>query len=260
MSVRLYADEFRCAIYEEAPGGGDPIDPLSQMNRPVVNPLGWLSNIYFHSDLSYYGVVASNLSVSITHAGVPGAVRSAGGEGEVSTVVTTTGLVVPEDHLLLTHGLGYIPRFFAIRDGVLAPSSVPIQRVSKTRIRYASFYATDTEIRVRTVGFSDENALPAITVTYGVMVFRDSAPDPVGKMFDVSSGEAVFGKGKFRGSNPHLRVVGPGDTPFAIATNRTAAIRNGGARSYIPDDTFYDWGEFNGSLSPPSYIYVTAGV
>lgn len=260
MSIRFYADENVAAIYEEAPGGGDPIDPSSLMNRPIVAPLSWLPNIYFHSELDYYGVVASTLSTPITHPVIPGITRTAGGTGEVSTVVSLAGQTIESDHLLLQHNLGYVPKFFGIQNGKLVPNSFPVQYVSTNRVRFASIYATSAQIRVRTLGWSDANSTPAATINYGALVFRDAAPISGEAMLDLYPGNAVFGQGKFKGSNPHLRVVGPGDTLFAAAMDRTAAVRNGGLRSYAPDGGFFDYGVFNGTLAPPEYIYVTAGV
>lgn len=260
MSIRLYADELRSAIYEEAPGGGDPIDPASLMNRPVIAPLDWLQNIYFHSDLDYYGVAAYNLSVSLTHSAITGAtVTNAGG---ISNPISYQFNSAIQDQLVLTHNLGYVPRFYAVVDGKMAPNSAPVQYSSVNKIRFASVYATTTEIRVHSFGFTDNTTLAATTVTYGVLVFRTPAIEPSLPMLsiDVNSPGVVFGQGKFIGSQPHLRVVGPGDTDFAVATNRTMAIRNGGFRTYLPNGSFFDYGNFNGSLTAPQFRFITAGV
>lgn len=260
MSIRLYADSLRCAIYEEAPGGGDPIDPNSLMNRPVVNPTGWLTNLYFHSDLDYYGVAAYNLSVPLVHSAIAGAtVANAGG---ISNPIYYQFNSATQDQLLLTHNLGYVPRFYAVVDGKMAPNSVPVQYQTVNKVRFASVYATTTEIRVHSFGFTDNTNLAGTTVTYGVLVFRTPAAVPSLPMLniDVSSPGVVFGQGKFIGSQPHLRVVGPGDTDFAVATNRTLSIRNGGFRAYLPNGSYFDYGNFNGSLTAPQFRFITAGV
>lgn len=260
MSVRLYADEFRCAIYEEAPGGGDPIDPTSLMNRPVMSPMSWLANLRFHSDLDYYGVAAFNLSIPIAHSAVAGAtVANAGG---ISNPIYYQFNSATQDQLLLTHNLGYVPKFYAVVDGKMAPNSVPVQYESVNKIRFASVYATTTEIRVQSFGFTDNTNLSATTVTYGVMVFRTPNAVPAFPMLNIEASGlgVIFGQGKFVGSQPHLRVVGPGDTNFAVATNRTVAIRNGGFRTYLPNGTYFDYGSFNGSLAAPTFRFITAGV
>lgn len=260
MVKRLYADSFRCAIYDEAPGGGDPNDPNSLMNRPVVSPSSWLSYIYFHSDLNYYGVVASTLGTTLTHPFIPTATRLAGGgTGEASGVVNFLGQQGVSDDPILTHNLGYIPNFYGITAGSFVPNGTIIQSEAGGS-RFSCMYATTTQIRVRTFGYSNANNLSAYSVTYGAIVFRDVAPISSEMMLDLQPGRVVFGQGKFISSNPHLRVVGSGDSPFAIATDRTAGIRNGGVRAWLPNGSVRDWGAFNGSVPSPSFINITAGV
>lgn len=261
MVRRLYADGLRCAIYDEAPGGGSPSDPNSLMNRPVINPTAWLSYLYFHSDLNYYGVVASTLGTTIVHPAISGGTRQAGGgTGEVSAIVYLNGLPMATDDVLLTHNLGYVPNFYGIVNGNLMPNGTVIQSGGGFGSRFTSMYATSTQIRVYTFGYSTASALPAISVSYGALVFRNAAPIPTEKMLDIQPGRAVFGQGKFISTQPHLRVVGSGDTQFAIAMDRTAGVRNGGVRTWLPTAGARDWGAYNGSIPSPGFIYVTSGV
>lgn len=261
MTIRLYADSFRCAIFDEAPGGGSPADINSLMNRPALDPSNWLDNIYFHSEFDYYGVAAYTLGTSLTHGAIAGITRNAGGgTGEVSTVVTLAGQSGSDDQLLLTHNLGYVPDFYAIINGVLAPNGVPIQRPDAFRMRFACVYATTTEIRVATFGFSSASDLSSISAIYGVIVFRDHAAIPGEKMLKIAPGDVIFGQGKFNMQQPHLRADGAGDSPFAIALSKTAAARNGGLRLYKSSGSYEDWGSFNGSLSAPTFISVAVGL
>lgn len=262
MAIRLYADEYRCAIYDEAPGGGNPKDPNSLMNRPVVDPSSWLSNLYFHSELDYYSVVAYTLSTAITHPAIAGITRNAaGGTGEVSTVVTLSGQLGTSDHLLLTHSLGYVPDFYALINDKLAPNGIPVQVVGTDRIRFASVYATTTQIRVRTFGYSSASDLPSVSINYGVFVFREHAPIPTDEMLLITGDEVIFGQGKFKMDFPHLRVADPVlDNPLAIATDVTADTSNGALRLYTPNGGVYDWGSYDGSLSAPTFIELAVGV
>lgn len=260
MSIRLYADELRCAIYEEASGGGDPIDPTALMNRPVVDPLNWISNLYFHSDLDYYEIAARNMNCVISHAAVAGRITQAGGTGEVSAVVSLGGQFVRTSHLMVTHNLGYIPRFFCIYNGRLIPHGIPVQDAGGGLVRFVTAYATATEIRLGELAVSTTVALPATTLTYQVIVFRTPGTNPSSKMLDIYPGAAEFGQGKFRASEPHLRADGLGDVQWPVATGRTAAVRNGGLRAYYPNGGYVDFGPYNGSLGPPPYITTSAGV
>lgn len=260
MSIRLYADSFRCAIYEEASGGGDPVDPTSPMNRPVIDPFNWIPNLYFHSDLDYYEIAAKNLNCVISHAAVAGRVTQAGGTGEVSAVVSLAGQFVRTSHTMVTHNLGYPPRFFCIYNGQLIPHGMPVQNAGGGLVRFVTAYATNTEIRLGELAVSTASALPAANITYQVIVFRTPGTDPSSKMLDIYPGAADFGQGKFRASEPHLRADGLGDVQWPIATARTAGVRNGGLRTYYPTGGFVDFGPYNGSLSAPPYIITSAGV
>lgn len=254
MSIRLYADEFRCAIYEEAPGGGDPSDPTSQMNRPVLNPTAWLDNVKFHSDLNYFGIAAKDLNVNITHPTVPGLTT------QVTIGMIISGQDLTADHLLLQHNLGYVPKFFVIYDNKLIPHGSVVQKEGQNRLRYVSAYATTTQIRLHELGASTAADLPSVTRNYKVIVFRDATVSPLLQQLDVYPGEAVFGKGKFIASEPHLRADGLGDVQWPIATSRTANVQNGGLVVWQPGGPYFADDMYNGPLVAPSYINTSAGV
>lgn len=256
MSVRLYADELRCAIYEEAPGGGDPLDPASPRNRPVLEPMNWLDNIYFHSDFDYYSTRFS-ISTLIAHAAV------AGGTTGIGPVTSFAGRSMATSHLLVQHDMGIIPRFFVVYDGKMIPHGTPVQRPGIGRARFVAGYATTSQVRLFERAFSSADALPAIDLTYQTLVFGPSAADPLLDQLLLSPSNVVFGQGKFRMEWPHLRVVQPGDSPFAQALGRTAAIENGTVRAWSPNSsTPIDFpvaytGDFT---SPPPFVNLTAGV
>lgn len=263
MSVRFYSDAIRCAIFEEAPGGGDPLNPNSAMNRPILAPMSWLPNIRFHSELNYYGIAAKNMNAVINHAAVAGMVRNAGDNGgdAGNSIVSYFGQGITRTHLLLTHNLGYVPRFFCVYNNRMLPQGIPIQNQDNGRVRFVTAYATTTQIRLFEIGYSTNNALAAATRTYQVMAFRTPAKDPALQMLDMSPGSVVFGQGKFRATEPHLRAYNSqGDTAFAIARGRTAAIGNGGIRAYTPNGGFIDFNGYSGNLTAPAFINVSAGV
>lgn len=254
MTIRMFADATGCAIYVEAPGGGDPLDPNSLRNRPFKAPMSWVANILFHSEFNYYGVVAKTLGVTVAHAAVPGLTLS-----RPYSPVTNTGQVVTRDYLLLQHDLGYVPLFFCAYNGQMIPHGTPIQ-IYAGGGRLVSAYATATQIRLRDLGLSTASDVPAINLNYQVLVFRSTAKDPSLKQLDLSPGAAVMGQGKFQQSQGHLRDILSGDTPFSVALGRTAAIRNGALRVRTPNGSIIDVGPFNGSLPAPAVINVTAGV
>lgn len=254
MTVRLYADELRCAIYDEAPGGGDPLDPLSQMNRPVVSPLSWLSNVYFHSDLDYYGTAAYTPSVVISHAGLAGLTRA------VSVSMTFLGNLATYDHLLQQHNLGYVPRFMVAVGNQMIPMGTPIQDGGEGKKRFVCPYATTTQIRLFEVVFTDNTNLAAISQAYRVITFDNQVVSPALDQLLIEPGNVIFGQGKFRMDRPPLRTVAAGESPFSVPMGRTAAVRNGSLRTVLPNGATYNLGPFNGSLPTPSFVTVQSGV
>jgi len=254
MSIRLYADGLRCAIYEEAPGGGDPLEPTSLMNRPVINPSGWISNIYFHSDFDYYGTAQYSPSVTLSHAALTGLTRA------ITISLNFLGNLTTADHLLQTHNLGYIPRFMVAVGDQMIPQGTPIQDGGLGKKRFVCPYATTTEIRLFEVIYTDDTTLSAVSQTYRVLTFDNQAVDPILDQLLIQPGDVVFGQGKFRMDRPPIRAVAPGESPFSIPTSRTAAVRNGSLRVVLPNGSTYDLGPFTGSLPTPSFINVQSGV
>lgn len=250
MSIRLYADSVRCAVYEEASGGGDPLDPSSSMNRPVANPSAWLSNVKFHSDFDYYQVHSGPTSVTITHPLVP----TVENEVALRPTIIRYGQVVKTEHVLINHGLPYIPRFMILRNSGLIGQSSLIQ-VSSAGQRRISPFATSTQIRLLDVGISGSSDLASITRTYQVIVFRNPVADS-SMNFDIrpDTDTWIMGRGKWRGNLQQLRRAGAGDSqPFDIPLGRTTDISNGVSRTVLADGTtftspLYD-GSFTGSPS-----------
>jgi hypothetical protein len=225
---------------------------------PYKNPAAHLDLVLFHSDLNYYGVAASNLNRVIAHPTVAGVNPPVAGDG--SFIVRGLGQAVVNDHLLVTHNLGYVPKFFALYSGGMFPNGIPVQNEGLGRKRFVADYATTTEIRLFEVGYSSDVALSAVSRTYQVFAFRDAAPDLALPIMKLSPSSVIFGQGKFRSADPHLRAYDVGDSKLAIARSRTAAIRNGGLRAYLPDGSFVDFQGFNGSLPAPSFINLAVGL
>lgn len=256
MSIRFYADELRVAIYEEAPGGGDPLEPTSLMNRPIISPLSWLPNVYFHSDFDYYNTVIAT-TVTITQSSYPvGTSGPVSVGGVVRNSKTYTG-----DYALITHNLGYIPKFYAAIGGKMIPNTYPIQIESGAAFRYVCVYATTTQIRVfETVQTSNAISMPATNFSYQLLVFADSDIDALLPMLEIEPGSVIFGQGKFRMDRPPMRIAASGESPFAQALGVSSAIRNGSVRSYLPNGSAVDAGPYNGSLAAPAFVNVQSGL
>lgn len=238
------------AIFEEAPGGGDVQSPTALRHRPLNDPMNWLPNIFFHSDFNYYGVVAKNLGKLVSHAAVPGATTNVGGTGLI-----VVGQEVARTISLLTHNLGYIPLFFVAIGNQMFAHGTPVQ-IQDGGQRYVTAYATNTEIVLREVGFSTANPLPAVNLTYQVIVFRNVAADPSLPLVELGPARAIFGRGKFQIAQAHLRQVASGESPFSIQQGVSAAILNGGIGIRKPDGSTAFIGGFNGAVPSPDVINV----
>lgn len=248
MAKVLYADQTGCAIYTPAPSG-DPDDPF-------VNPLDHLDLVDFHSEFDYYSIIGQAQTV-INHAAVAG-VTGNSGNGTVpgSVTIRLDGQVVETDHLLYTHSLGYVPKFFVSINGKMWPHGAPVQRLDASRVRFVCAYATATEIRLKVTSYSSTAALTAVSVTYDILVFKDHGVSPDSRELNLQAGDVVFGKGKFQSGEPHLRLAGVGDTTFAIATTRTVDMTNGGMRIYASDSTAINYGSYDGTMAAPTLINV----
>lgn len=271
----------RCALYDEPVATGAFDNPNSTRNAPLNNPTTNLPFLYFHSDFNYLEVSHGPVTVNVSHASVP-------------TVPTPPGATVAygwnsavTDRLLFTHGLGYAPlAMVALGDNVLWPG-MPVQIGSEGASRYASIYTTATEVRMREFASISSTALPAVSLAYTVLVFRNT-PAPSGSIlfdFDPDTGYVKMGRNKFDSSRRYLQVVA-GGTPFGVSYGgRTIDLANGAPKAWRPDGTSYvtvpaaltlalsridfrgtDWGSifgnsmaYNGSYAgPPGSIVVKA--
>lgn len=256
MSVVLWADPYRVAIFEEAPGGGEADDINAPRHRPALDPVGWINNVYFHSDLGYYAVAAHG-TTGIVHSAVAGRTVTVGADAYLSQLYYGRSQVF--DHLLLQHNLGYVPKFFVAYDGKMIPHGMPVQE-SGGGVRLVSAYATASQIRLREFATSSASDLPSASRNYQVLAFRNNVVVPGLPMLEIEPGQVIFGQGKFIAGQPHLRATGPGDTVFAQAKGPTAGVRNGAFRAWPPNGAPVDLGVYTGGLGAPSFINVTAGV
>lgn len=236
----------QAAIFEEAPGGGDADDPNSLCNRPLLHPVEWLANIFFHTDLDYYQVALGPTDVEIEHPVVPGKTTNMG--SVVS--VTHIGQRIPLDHPLVEHNLGYVPRYMIVWNGSVLPPATIIQLEDSNRKRVVTPYATETHIHLYESGFSSNVTLPAVTETYSVIVFK--APVAGGENlfdFERATGRVVLGGGKFDSDLLRLRQASDSAaSPFDIPLGPTVDIANGAVRTVLPDGTTYEESNYNGSF------------
>lgn len=228
----------RCALYDEPVLTGDPDDPNSARNAPLNNPVSNWEYIYFHSDFDYMGVSHGPTVVNVSHASVAAAGSSL---PEAGASINFGWGAASATHTILTHNLGYVPNaMVVVNNNVLWPG-MPVQVASDGGSRYASAYCTTTQVRLYEWASSGATTLPAINLSYTVIVF-ENPPAPSGDLlidYDPITEITQMGKGKFSSDKRYLQVV-PGGTPFGIAYGRTIDLANGAPRAVRPDGVTYN--------------------
>lgn len=226
----------RCALYDEAPGGGAVTNPNSLRNRPLNNPTAWLENIYFHSDFNYLEVAVGPTNVTVNHASVPVGTPPAGASISVGWNTSVA------DRLLYTHSLGYVPIVMGVLGSNMVWPGMPVQVTSDSGMRYATIYATATEVRMREFAATGAFALPAVDLTYTLLIFAQP-PSATGNIlfdFDPVTGIVEMGRRKFKSDRRYLQVVA-GGSPFGVSYGgRTIDLKNGAVRAVRPDGSAFD--------------------
>lgn len=228
----------RVAFFLENGTTGDVDDPASIRNAPLSNPGGHLDKLRFHSDLDYLEVSHGPTDVVISHAAVGPGSGPATGMG-INNLLFYGGATA--DHPLLTHSLGYVPDFLVIANGDTLYGGTPVQRLSDGRTRHVTAYATTTQIRLSECAVRTSASMPALDVSYTVIVFR-RPPAPSGDILidrDPATGVVEMGFGKFNSSRRYLQVVA-GGTPYGFSQGRTLDLSNGAPRLVDPDGTITD--------------------
>ena len=229
----------KVGLFDEAPGGGDPADPTSLRNRPLLDPVTWLANAYFHSDLDTYEVL-SDTTVTVNHLQTAAATTSAGGNSTLAAPAIKFG-ASSADNLLVSHGQGYAPLCIAIVGGQVLFPARPVQSLADGRGRYCTVYSTATEIRLYEWTSVANVALPAIAISYRILAFRQQRA-PAGTdlvNFDPATGALTMARGRFDSRRQYAQVV-PGGSPFGLGFGKTMDFRNGAIRFVNPDGTFFE--------------------
>ena len=227
----------RCALFDEPVTTGDPTDPNSARNAPLNNPATNLADVYFHSDLDYMEISNYDAAKTISHA----LVTAAAAPGGITSTANFGWGTAIADHLLLTHGLGYIPHALVARGANLIYPGMPVQTDGLGGARYATIYCTTTEIRLYEFASTGAVDLAATNLNYEIMVFKQppAASGSILLDYDPTSKDVTMGLGKFDSSRRYLQVV-PGGSPLGLSYGRQIDLDNGGIRFGYPDGSTSD--------------------
>lgn len=246
-------DKF--AIWEK-PVSGDPMAPYD-------DPAAHADKILIHSDFQYLNKHSYTTGITINHSSVSGdngtGYQVPGPSGPASTSNIADGQAVVAEHTLVTHGLGYVPIFFVLLDGVIVANGTVVQiTTDRRRMRFVSAYATATQIKLREVGISSADDLPSLSVDYDVVVIRDPAINPSDPLFhvDLDAGTIVLAKGRISAADRPLRRAVGAEATFYLPLSQTLDIRNGARRTISPSGTD-DFGIYDGGMIGAEFIQVT---
>ncbi len=233
IAFRAFPEAGVVALFDEAPGGGDPQDINAARNAPAKTPADWLPNVYFHSSLDYMETVFAD-DVVVNHP----LIDVAPGSGFGNYVVFSGD---DEDHILYEHNLGYPPiALVATGSNIIWPGMLIHVDGGVNFWRYGTVYCDNNYVRlyVKTAVLSGNDA-PATNITYKVLVFKEQSPagDKLIE-FDASTGITKMGLGRFNAAAHYLQVAS-GGSPLGIAQGRTIDLNKGSIRAFRPDGTYF---------------------
>lgn len=251
------------ACYDETPGGGDPQDINAPRNAPALDPASYLDKITWHSSLFQYEIAYGPTVVTVNHPAVAGIVVYHGVIWNAGSFSSTTpagvafavaGQVVTTDHLLVTHGLGYVPKVMVVYNGSMLSMGQVVQ-ISGQTSRTVTIYATSSGVYLREVAISSDVSLPATSLNYTVLIFRNPTPNPLKKLFQYAVSGLSLAKGIVDSSKKYLRRTGVGDSPFSLNLGPTIDAENGGVR-YATGGVVVSEPRYTGSMAAPPYVQV----
>lgn len=241
-AFRVFPDAGVVALFDEAPGGGDPRDITSLRNRPALDPENWLPNVYLHSALDNMEVEISDV-MTINHAAFGAAVSDPSAEFGTASVnrYDTDPTQVAFD--LVEHGLGYDPiALVALGEDILTPGyPVQLPGTYNGAGRYCCPFVTTSKVRLHEYRSRGDAGLGAISLDYRAIVIREARTPSGDKLleFDPATGILSLALDRFNSGRRYLQVV-PGGSPFGITFGRTMDARRGAPRFGTADGTVFD--------------------
>jgi len=209
----------RAFIYE---GSGDPAD------YDQIPTAAQLSELYFHSDLSYL----KNTLVIEGEVNHPERTSSA----NVSKKGTSYNVIQGSStYVLGSHALGSSVPMIASVGGVQLPAGHFVQKVAES-IRTACLYLTPTQVIVHEEYVTFNDTLPAISKTYTAYLFELLSLPSGSTSIAISPTSFEAGFGKLDTDNVYVRRQST--TPDLYLTkDKTADVEGGGVKIVLPDGT-----------------------
>lgn len=263
--IRGFAAQGIVAIYSEPSTDGDELDFNAPRNAPAKSPQSYLDLISFHSDFTQYELAFPVINQTINHPSVGVVTKHLGtnaltGGGLINggvayaVGITVVGNIQASYDTLYTHGLGYRPKCLVIyNDRVISTGT--IVQVSGDTGRYIAPYVDNNVVGIKSSGISGASALPAISVPYKVLIFREQVKDPSKPLFQKIGNQLLIGRGMIDTTQKYLRKTLPGDQSFSLDLGPTIDIANGKART-VSGGSYVTESGYNGSFTGSPFVPV----
>lgn len=245
---RVDGSTGKCAVYEAAPAD-TKVHALDYSNadprdRPLYKPTDWINLIHLHTDFDNLEV-AFHVTVNKTHKTIPAATQAVDGLSMLQDIVHDTPTAIVTE-VLFNHNLGYVPHAIVFVNKMCVTPGFPVQQFSDGRGRYASVWADTKSIWLETRADQTGLVLPAITLAYGVMVFRKPPAAKItgGKIDpafhkDPVTGIVTMAGGRWLSTKAYVQVLSSGTALFAIFTGPTMDAKNGAEAVGKADGTIF---------------------
>lgn len=241
------------ASFEEPNQIGEIYDFDAPRNAPAKDPGGHMSALEFHSECDYFELV-DHYPVNVSHAALAGATIT-NTHGDIT--VTVYGNVAIRTHVLVSHNLGYIPKYWIAYNGSILCNGTTVHRQDASssigRGRRVSHYATTTQILLREIVFSNANAIAATSRNYLVKIFRTPVANPELPPWSLDPEKVQFARGKIRSDRAYLREVLPAESSFDADLVPVMDINHGGVRVTSGGNTYQD-GPYAGSHTGGDFV------
>jgi len=257
--LRGFSAQDVVACFTEAAGGGGIKDFDAPRNAPAKSPEAHLDKIAFHSDFFQYELAMPLQTVTVTHPAVAASGYAMSADafpaGGNPLSLTVFGQQVSGSNVLLEHGLDYVPLSMVAWNARMVVGGTIVQSTGANLRRFVSSFSNATQVGINWCGYSGAAALPAISITYQVLVFRTPAANPAVALFSGNPSAFQLGRGKINSASQYLRHKLPDESWFDFDLERTVDLANGGARvvtgGNVQNDPFY-----SGSFAGGGYVPV----
>lgn len=256
--IRGFSAQNVVACFEEPNQLGDVRDFDAPRNAPAKFPHQHLPLIAWHSDFFQYQLLVDVQTVTVNHAAVPSKIQTwSTPDGGGFIVIGDTAIA---SHTLVTHGLGYEPLAFVIKDGQTVIAGRPVQHLGDQLMqRTVSPFVDNNVVGLHEVGISGfaivsgspaARSLPAISITYDVMIFAVSETVAGEALARKSGSRLVLARGRIDSDYKYARQVALIESHFSMDLGPSVDIANGGARYVSGGESWTDINYAGSYLGP----------